>query len=825
MLLTMKPSNRLPATAAFLTVVMLTCISPAIPSADEHADERRARCVEILRKAMKSGGGFWVRVHAAEALLGNVYPKGVEEYFRLLDNSPESNIVGVSRVLARAHRKDAVKYRAYVKRILDEFLDPDSPNRVGALETLGKLGYAEHHPEIIRAAREGGSEIRGMARWVLANSGAGKDEAFLAELLDSDEPRDYFYAAYALRFFHGVRPETYRMLESCAARLPEDAPHRVYVLSARFVHAPPEAAEAAKRELLAYAGGEKNERYEVCEALAVRGDESDIPLLERLLDDPETDVRVAAANALLRIERRAFRGIGWPDWVVILLYSAGMLSIGMYFSRRQRTSNDYLVGGRRVNSFVSGISLFASYLSTISYLAIAGEVIKHGPLMFIIHIASIIIVYPITAYLLIPFFMKLPITSAYEIIEKPLGKSVRIAGSVIFLLTRFVWMALLIYLTSKALAVMLNWDESLIFYISAAGGVITVIYSTIGGLRAVVTTDVTQFFILLLGALLTIVLVTVRMGGASAWIPTEWAPNWDKLVFFSLNPHIRLTVFFTILHVISWWVSTAGSDQMAIQRFVSTKNLAAARRAFLFAQLGEKLLFLILICVGFALLSFYRSNPHCIPDGKDLVTDADFLFPNFIANYLPVGAAGLVIAAIFSAAMSSLSSGINSTAAVFTTDILPWLTGRSYSDHDRLKTAKWCSLGVGTLVVLISTTMGHVPGNIVEVTTKTNGLFVCPLFNLFFMAMFVPFATPLGTIMGSVYGVVSAFTIAFWDSLTGQPGVTFLWIGPVSLAVSVGTGMLFSLIPTKGKSRAVSISWSIVLLVPIIILAGMAVMS
>ena len=779
--------------------------------------ERRERCVAILRDAMVSDGSFWVKVHAAEALLGNVYSEGVEEYFQALKNDPESNIIGISRVLARACKKNEITFQNHVNRIRDVFLDTGSPHRIGALESLGKLGYRERIPEIVRLAEEGESDIRGFARWVLANSGDAGDEAYLAELLKSVEPKDYFYAAYALRFMKDIRPETYALLESCVSRLSQDAPHRVYVLSALFVHAATETGHKAKKELLSYADGEKNERYELCEALAMCGGLSDIPLLEQMLDDAETDVRISAANALLRIERRQFRGLQWPDWTVIALYGVAMLAIGGYFSRRQKTSEEYLVGGRQVSSFVAGISLFASFLSTISYLAIAGEVIKHGPLVFIIHIASIIVVYPITGYFLIPLFMKLPITSAYEIIEKPLGKGVRIAGSIIFLLTRFVWMALLIYLTSKALVVMLNWDESFIPYISIAGGIITVAYSTMGGLRAVLTTDVTQFFILLLGAVISVLIVTAKMGGAGAWIPTEWAPNWDKLVFFSLNPHIRLTIFFTIIHIVTWWISTAGSDQMAIQRFVATRNVKAARRTFLITQVSEKVLISVLLCVGFSLFSFYRMNPHTIPDGKDLITDADFLFPNFIANYLPVGISGLVVAAIFSAAMSSLSSGINSTAAVITTDIIPWLTKKRFEDSKRLKQAKWISFIVGVLVVAISSTMAHVPGNITEVTAKTNGLFVCPLFNLFFMALFVSFATPFGTIMGSVYGVAVAFIIAFWDVMTGQPGLTFLWIGPASFAVSIGGSMLFSLIPTKGKGALVNAVWSVVLLSPVVI--------
>ncbi len=399
-------------------------------SEDVQLAERRERCVNILRKAMKSEGNFWMNVHAAEALLWNIYPEGVEEHFSSLENTPGANIVGISRVKARANLKNAVEYQKHVNRIRDVFLDTDSPNRAGALESLGKLKYSERLPEIIRLASEGGSDIRGFARWVLANSGDEHDEAYLADLLNSDEPRDYFYTAYALRFFDIISPETYALLEACAVRLPESADHRVYVLSARFVHAPPEKRTAAKNELITYINGEKNERYEICEALSICGDESDIPLLEQLLDDPDMDVRVSAANALLRIERRDFRGLRWLDWGIIVLYALAMLGIGWYFSRRQKTSEEYLVGKRQVNSYVAGISLYASFLSTISYLAIAGEIIKHGPLIAIIHFFCFPIIYGITGYFLIPFFMKLPITSAYEIIEKPLTS----AGIVSFLM-------------------------------------------------------------------------------------------------------------------------------------------------------------------------------------------------------------------------------------------------------------------------------------------------------------------------------------------------------------------------------------------------------
>jgi len=805
---------------AFHFFMLLAGLAPLINAwsvEDPDADERRERCLEILHEAMVSDEYFWMNVHAAEALIYNVYTEGVEEYFISLENDPRSNIIGISRVMARLNKKDAVKYQKYLHQIRDIFLNSDSvKQRVTALESLGKLGYSEPLPEILRLAEEGERGIKTFACWILANSGDAKDEIRLAELLNSEEPREYYYAAYALRFMEDVSSDTYARLEACASRLAKDAPYRAYVLSALFVHSPPESKNNTKDELLAYIHGEKSERYEVAQALAISGTASDNQILEQILNDPDMDVQVSAANALLRIERRTHRGLSWPDWTVMVFYVFLMLGIGWYFFKRQKTSEDYLVGGRRINSFVSGISLFASFFSTISFLALAGEVIKHGPLIIIVMIISFPVIYVITAYFFIPFFMKLPITSAYQILEKPLGRNVRMAGSIIFLLTRFVWMALLIFLTSKALVVMFDWDNRFILYISLVTGIITVIYSTMGGLRAVVTTDVIQFFILLFGAVVTVVLVTLNMRGIGGWVPTEWAPNWDKVVLFSWSPYIRLTIIFTFLHTIGWWVCTAGSDQMAIQRFIATRDVKAARHTFLTTQVGEKVLFFILMCVGFSLLGFYRTNPNLIPDGKDLITDADFLFPHFIANHLPIGVAGIVIAALFSAAMSSLSSGINSTAAVITTDIIPWLKIKM-QNIDKLKLARWSSILIGLLVVAVSTTMEYVPGNITEVTAKTNGVFVAPLFNLFFMAMFVRYATPFGTIMGSIYGIAMAVLIAFWDVLTGQPGVTFLWIIPASLVVSVGLSMLFSQIPLKGKGWKATLVWSFILICPIVL--------
>ena len=510
-------------------------------------------------------------------------------------------------------------------------------------------------------------------------------------------------------------------------------------------------------------------------------------------------------------------GLKWQDWFLIAGYALFMLGIGWYYLHKQKNTEDYLLGGRKINPIASGISLFATLLSTISYLGVPGETIRHGPVFFTVFLGTLIIIYFIVGYGIIPIFMRLRITSAYEILEKPLGVGVRVCGSLIFILTRIAWMALLIFLTAKVIVFMMNWDASLIPVITIVVGLITLIYSTMGGLRAVVISDVTQFSLLFLGAVITVLLITIKMGGPMQWFPTSWDPTWDSFVIISFDPLVRITVLGTMVYWIVWWTCTAGSDQMAIQRYIATRNEKMAQRAFLSSCIAEVAVALLLMLTGLALLGFFRNNPHLLAEGKSITGDADFLFPYYIAHLLPVGITGLVVAGLLSAAMSSLSSGINSITTVILSDFIDRFRKFKNTENRQVRVARYISVFIGLIVVLVSSLMDKVPGNIMEVTTKTNGLFVPPLFNLFFMALFIPFATPLGTIFGSIYGFYGGMIVAFWDVITGRPGISFLWIYPISLLVCIVCSMLFSLLPIKGKKSGIQIVWSIVLVIPLVL--------
>jgi SSS family solute:Na+ symporter len=490
----------------------------------------------------------------------------------------------------------------------------------------------------------------------------------------------------------------------------------------------------------------------------------------------------------------SLRGLGVIDWIVIILYGLSMLLIGWYYSRRQDNSEEYLLGSRSMKSFVVGISLYATLLSTISYLAQPGEIIKHGPVILMGSL-SIPVIYLVAGYLLIPRFMKLKYTSGYEILQDKLGVSTRLTASIIFILTRLVWMALLIYLAGKAMVVMLGWPDKLIPYVVILSGLITVAYTTLGGFRAVVITDAVQFFILLAGPIITIAIISFEMGGIGAWLPRHWAPNWDSQPFFSFDPRVRVTVLGSMVSYAMWWICTAGSDQMAIQRYLATRDASAARRAFLVNNFADVLVTVLLSLTGFALLAFFLKNPQ-LANGGDPMAQADYLFPHYVANYAPVGIAGLVVAGMFAAAMSSLASGINSVITVFTTDFLDRTRKTALSEKQHVRRTKLLVLGLGVIIVFTSSLMEKVPGNIFEVTNKTSGLFVGPLFGLFFMALFVPFAKPFGTLCGAVCGFAAAVLVAYWDVITGNPALSFQWIIIGAVTVHIIVGSLLSLVPS-----------------------------
>lgn len=475
---------------------------------------------------------------------------------------------------------------------------------------------------------------------------------------------------------------------------------------------------------------------------------------------------------------------------MIGVYFATMLAVGWHYARRQSDAREYFIAaGRHIHPVLIGISMYATLLSAISYLGKPGEMASKGPVLLIGQVASIPFAYVIVGYWIIPRLMRQRVTSAYELLEDRLGLAGRLLGTGMFIVLRLVWMGFLVYIAAVAVTVIIGLDQKWVPLVAFVAGIVPVVTTSIGGLRTVVITDVLQSVLMLLGALCVIGVVTLHAGGL-AWFPTTWSPHWDHQPWFSWDPHVRVSVFGATLSMIIWRVSTAGGDQTAVQRYMATHDVTAARRSYLVTEGVTLLVTIVLALVGAALLYFF-SEPGRLGPGMSIAHNGDHLFPYFIANYLPIGISGVVIAALV-ASMSNVDSGVSAVSAVVMRDIVQRLGWRARDSAHEMRFTRRLAFGIGGLVVAMSIVMKYVPGNFLEVANKTVNLLAPPLFSLFILALWVPFATPLGAIVGCAYGVAAALLIAFWGPFTGGLPLSFQWIGPASLAVNLAVSVALS---------------------------------
>lgn len=476
-----------------------------------------------------------------------------------------------------------------------------------------------------------------------------------------------------------------------------------------------------------------------------------------------------------------------PDWIVVGAYFLMMILIGVYYSKRNKSFKDFALGGKNMGAFSIGLSLFATMLSTLSYLSYPGEMIRYGPIIFA-GMLAFPLTYWVVGWYIIPRFMKEDVASAYELLEKKLGLSIRLMASFLFISLRFLWMATIIFATvDMAIGAIFEVTP---FQRFAFGFIIltsTLIYSSLGGLKAVVMTDVIQTFLMWLGAILTIVIISVKLGSFTNWMPDQWLPHWSPLKW-GFDVTERTTVGNAILMLFVWYICTTGSDQMAIQRYLATKDVKTARRSFGVSLLSNLIVKILLGLVGLALMAYFFKNPNYLSEGKDVLEQADSLFPRFIAIGFPVGLAGLVFAALLAAVMSSLSGGLNSTAVVISED---WLKRfgkkKKYAKNDVMQ-LKLISVLVGLVVLVLSFLVGFIQGNLFDIVQKTANLFVAPLFVLFFMALYVPFATERGTFIAGLSSIIFAIAIAFFEIM----GIKSLWIMTASLIFGIVMGVVAS---------------------------------
>jgi solute:Na+ symporter, SSS family len=466
------------------------------------------------------------------------------------------------------------------------------------------------------------------------------------------------------------------------------------------------------------------------------------------------------------------------DIVVIVVYLAAVSSIGLYFSKRQVNRTEYFLGNRSVHWLLAGGSIMATLLSALTYLMAPGEMIRHGS-GFFAGVFALPLVIPVVSRVLLPLFMRLPITSAYEYLQERFDGRVRRIAAAAFSFRIIIWMGLIIYTASFAFTEILGVPG---YWTILVIGLICTFYTSLGGLKTVIWTDNVQLWILFGGAIAIPVVVWFWVGGG----PLEWwwahvQTGRTEIQLFSFDPAVRITIVGIVAAQFFWNICTHGGDQVAVQRYLSTPSLRAARRSlWVFAICNGVIVVLLMIC-GLALFYFYAQQAGSSLDAfhREVAPEADGLMPRFILHELPTGVSGLLMAAILAAAMSSLSSGINSVSGVVLTD---WWRSTGSRRGD-LSLEKAVSLGAGVLgtvaALFIGAAMDASDWNLVDLVQRVNHVFVAPIAVLFFGGMLFRKIGTTGILSAFVVSTCASVFICFGREWFGmERSISFMWVVP-----------------------------------------------
>uniref|UniRef100_A0A668A1F4 Solute carrier family 5 member 8 n=1 Tax=Myripristis murdjan TaxID=586833 RepID=A0A668A1F4_9TELE len=447
------------------------------------------------------------------------------------------------------------------------------------------------------------------------------------------------------------------------------------------------------------------------------------------------------------------------DYVVFALMLLVSAAIGVYYAwadRSQSSTGDFLIGGRRLTAVPVSLSLTASFMSAITVLASPAEVYRYGAIFGLMGFSYTMTVL-VTSEVFLPVFYKLAITSTYEYLELRFNRATRLVGTLFFIFQTILYTGIVIYTPALALNQVTGMD---LWGAVISTGVVCTFYCTMGGLKAVVWTDVFQVGIMLAGFLSVIIRSVLVQGGVLNIVSDSHHGGRLNFWDFDMNPLRRHTFWTLTIGGTFIWVSVYGINQAQVQRYISCKSLANARLSLYLNLIG---LLVIVVCTVFAGLCLYSIYKNCDPWTAGLVSKPDQLMPYLAMDILRVypGLPGLFVAAAYSGSLSTVSSSINALAAVTVEDLIkPHI-------HMSEKRLSWISKGLSFMYGALCIGMAGLAslmGGALEAASSIFGIIGGPLLGLFTLGILFPFANSTGALSG----LVSGLTVSLWLGIGAQ---------------------------------------------------------
>ena len=442
------------------------------------------------------------------------------------------------------------------------------------------------------------------------------------------------------------------------------------------------------------------------------------------------------------------------DYAVVAIYLALLLLIGWKFRTRSENPAEYFLAGRRMGWFPIGLSVMVTTFSAINYLALPGEVFGFG-----LYVLASFPVFFLAAWIItkvwMPFFHGKKMVSLYEFLEERFDYRVRALASGLFLAWRFFWMATALYASAQIMSRLTGVSLPAVIL---AGGIVATIYTTVGGMRAVMWTDVLQFFVLFGGIVLGLAFalrgdadafrIALEGGRLKPFLPFDPA-------YLSFDPRIRMTLWSGLIGVTVAFLARYGADQMVVQRYFTARDLRAAQRGLWLNAFVSVLSLSLLVLFGLAV--YVHAITSGALSGTRIMNGTALQQIAALIRSFPAGVTGVIAAALLAATMSSIDSGINSCSAAYLTDFHNRLFRFRLPGH--LLTA-----AIGSAVTLLALTA-------VPLVGRTNTLFMIvnkfvnglggPLLTLVALAMFSKRVNAFGMFAGGLCGLAASLAVSF----------------------------------------------------------------
>jgi SSS family transporter len=468
------------------------------------------------------------------------------------------------------------------------------------------------------------------------------------------------------------------------------------------------------------------------------------------------------------------KGFATLDYVVVVAYVFAIAALGSSFYRRKTTSKDYFLGGRSMSWLPVGISIIAADLSAVTVMGSPAWGFGHNLELFWMGFGYLLVA-PIVIFVFVPFYSGLNLYTAYEYLERRFDLNVRMVTSVLFLVLRGMHVAVVIYAPSLVINLVTGlpvW-QCILFM-----GLFTTFYTTLGGMKAVIWTDVIQFCTVALGVLLIFFTALHRIdGGVATAYRTALEAGRLKMINASTDPRALTSIWAVLLGGAILTLAPLTTDQAILQRLFTTKSSQDCKQSVILQAILVVPITGLLYLAGTVLFVFYRLHPSRLEG----LNSTDAVMPFFAIRELPSGISGLIIASIFAASMAVMSAGINALTTATTVDFYqrvfrPNETPEHYAAVGRIGTACWGT--AVTVLALFAPYLGELALGYNRVSSFISG----PLLGIFLLAVLTRRATALGSLLGALAGGLAVSWVLF------RTEWSFFYQGAIGVAVTMAAG-------------------------------------